>query len=88
MAEGQLWAHTSVLDGPLPVQMRDWNPAVQNQADDYLDAGGGALTETPERVMRAIAPQDADRIPTVQRSDSWRPNSGVHQIELEAGIVD
>ncbi len=88
LAEGQLWAHTSVLDGPLVAQMRDWNPAVQNQPDDYLDAGGGALTETPERVMRAISPQGLDRIPTVQRSDSWRPNSGVHQIELEAGIVD
>lgn len=88
MAEGQLWAHTSVLDGPLVTQMRDWNPAVQNQPDDYLDAGGGALTETPERVMRAISPLDTDRIPTAQPSDSWRPNSGVHQIELEAGIVN
>jgi len=85
-SEDQLWAHVSVLDGPLPAQMRDWNPAVQEQPDDYLDAAAGAVSETPERIMRVVAP--ADGIPTGTPADSWRPSSGVHEIELETGFID
>lgn len=94
LTEDQLWAHVSVLDneageegkGLLPIQMRDWSPAVKEQPDDYLDVTAGAVTETPERVMRAVSPRDG--IPHAQAPDSWRPASGVHQVELEAGIVD
>ncbi|MEL4181243.1 phage terminase large subunit [Roseateles sp. PN1] len=82
----QLWAHVSVTEGPLPAQMRDWNPAIKEQPDDYLDAAGGAVSETPERIMRAVAPRDG--IPTPGSGDSWRPSSGVHAIELETGFVD
>lgn len=84
----QLWAHISVVDGPLYEQMRDWNPAVDEQPDDYLDASAGACAEQPERVMRAISPPDQVGIPTMPAADSWRPSSGVHTLELETGIVD
>lgn len=84
----QLWAHVSVIDGPLYEQMRDWNPAVQEQPDDYLDATAGACAEQPERVGQAIAPPDQAGIPAQTAADSWRPSSGVHEVELETGIVD
>lgn len=82
-SEDQLWAHVSVMDGPLPAQMRDWNPAITDQPDDYIDAAAGAVSETPERIMRAVSPKD-DGIPTDSGGDSWRPTSGVHQVVLEA----
>lgn len=96
LTDDQLWAHVSVLDsedgeegkGLLPIQMRDWNPAIKQQPDDYLDVTAGAVTEQPERVTKAIAPADQVGIPTTTDNDSWRPSSGVHQIELEAGIVE
>lgn len=95
LTDDQLWAHVSVLDsedgeenkGLLPLQMRDWNPAVADQPDDYLDVLAGAVTEQPERVMRAVAPHDGG-IPHHSLPDSWRPSSGVHQVIVEAGFVE
>lgn len=83
-SEDQLWAHVSVLDGPLPSQMRDWSPAIQDQPDDYLDATAGAVTETPERVGMSA---DLVGISTPAQKEDWRPNSGVHEVDLETGIV-
>lgn len=34
-----LWAHSDVLDGPAYGQMRDFNPALTNQPDDFIDSG-------------------------------------------------
>lgn len=79
LSGGQLWAHTSVLEGPMWDQMKDWNPAVQNQPDDYLDAGAGALTQTPERVGRIVR-----NLTPTQRED-WRPEAGVHEVTLDLG---
>ncbi len=74
----QLWAHQSVLDGPLPEQMRDWNAAVREQADDYLDAVAGAVTQTPERILK-LTPSVG--IPTPGRVQDWRPSSaGVYKV--------
>jgi hypothetical protein len=80
LASGTLWAHTSVIDGGAWEQMRDWNPAIQNQPDDHLDSGAGAITETPERIGRL---SDAGWNPPAGRDDDWRPGSGVHEVELE-----
>jgi hypothetical protein len=83
---GQLWAHVSVLDSPAYTQMRDWNPAIQNQPDDDLDSLAGAIAETPERVQRG-AGQDAQESkgwkPPQQAREDWRPETGVHEVELE-----
>lgn len=72
-----LWAHSRVLDGPVWDQMKDFNPAVTNQPDDYLDSGAGAIAATPVRIGRI-----GGNPPPGMRHD-WRPNSGVHEVELE-----
>jgi hypothetical protein len=84
LRSGQLWAHTSVIDGPAWEQMRDWNPAVTDQADDHLDSLAGAIAETPERIGRAVALPDGGWKPPGKGADDWRPSSGVHEVELES----
>lgn len=80
LSSGMLWAHTSVLeDDAVRSQMRDWDPAVQNQPDDHLDSLAGAVTETPERIGRDSPGWNA---PAKERDD-WRPSAGVHEVELE-----
>jgi len=89
LTSGKLWAHTSVLDGPMWEQMRDWNPAIKDQPDDYLDAGAKALAETPERIGRVVPPEEARAggrrgwNPPTQGRDDWRPSAGEHEVELE-----
>lgn len=83
LSSRMLWAHVSVLRGPARNQMRDWNPAVQTQPDDDLDALAGAISETPERISRALpggsgglnAPQGA--------AQDWRPDAGTHEVAVE-----
>jgi len=74
---GMLWAHISVLDGPTYDQMKDFDPSKNDQPDDYIDAGAGAIIETPERI-RAEHAQDADA-----SMGEWRPNSGEFEVEVE-----
>lgn len=77
MLSRMLWVHVSVADGPMVPQMRQWNPAVTNQPDDYLDAGAGAVTEQPERLGHS------GRIRHAEETDDWRPGPGVYEAELE-----
>lgn len=72
-----LWAHTSVLDGPVWDQMKDFNPANKNQDDDYLDSGAGAISETPVRIGKAVR-NSTDRV-----REDWRPTTGVYEVTLE-----
>jgi hypothetical protein len=72
-----LWAHVNVLRGPLWNQMRDWNPAVADQDDDLLDAGAGAIGDTPERF------RGKGGIPTASGPHDWRPSAGVHEASFE-----
>lgn len=86
MLSRMLWVHVSVADGPVPPQMREWNPAVTNQPDDHLDAGAGAVTDQPERLdftERAVEAGDSLRIRNAQRDDDWRPGTGVFEAVLE-----
>jgi len=80
MSIGALWAHVDVLDGPTWDQMKDWNPAVANQPDDYLDSGARAIRATPVRIGNG---QGAG-IPAGIGGGMWRPDSGVHEVTLEA----
>lgn len=75
---GMLWAHISVLEGPLWNQMRDWNPAVKEQPDDLLDAGAGAVTDQPARIGQLVGNS------TPLHDDDWRPTTGVFEATLEA----
>lgn len=75
---GMLWVHTSVIDGELPDQMRDWNPALREQQDDLLDAGSGAVTDQPARIGQYIG--NSNDAP----EQDWRPNASAHDYEIEA----
>jgi hypothetical protein len=77
ITSGMLWAHVSVLEGPLWNQMRDWNAAIANQPDDFLDAGAGAITDQPARIGAMVG------IPHVDGDDDWRPAAGVFEAALE-----
>lgn len=86
MLSRMLWVHVSVADGPVPAQMREWNPAITNQPDDHLDAGAGAVTDQPERLdftERPSADGESGRIRHAVGGDDWRPGSGVFEAELE-----
>lgn len=75
IASGMLWAHVSVLE-EVSDQMQEWNPAVADQPDDHLDSGAGAITDTPERIKIV-------GIPTGPQTQHWRPEGGVHEVQLE-----
>jgi len=78
MSIGALWAHTEVLDGPAYDQMKDWNPAVKSQPDDYLDSGARAIKANPVRLGKVGNPTAPGT------SIPWRPESGIHEVTLEA----
>ncbi|MNJ26951.1 hypothetical protein D3C77_214440 [compost metagenome] len=72
-----LWAHVDVLRGPMWDQMRDFNPALTDQDDDYIDSGAGAIAQTPVRIGRIVGK------PTEVRRDDWRTNAGVHEVQVD-----
>lgn len=72
-----LWAHVDVLRGPVWDQMRDFNPALTDQDDDYIDSGAGGISQTPVRIGRIVGK------PTEARRDDWRPGAGVHEVQVE-----
>jgi hypothetical protein len=72
-----LWAHVDVLEGPVWDQMKDFNPQVRDQPDDYLDSGAGAISATPVRIGKVVGK------PTVSERQDWRPSAGVHEVTLE-----
>lgn len=78
MKSGVLWAHVDVLDGPLWDQMKDWNPAVRNQPDDYLDSGAGAIEHAPVRINKLVGK------PTPASRNDWRQETGVFEVTLDA----
>lgn len=78
ITSGFLWAHTRVLDGPMYEQMREFNPALTTQEDDYLDSGSGAILEQPVK----IAQVQHDN-PVRGHGESWRQSHGTYEIETE-----
>ncbi|WP_286975753.1 phage terminase large subunit [Pseudomonas sp.] len=72
-----LWAHVDVLRGPVWDQMRDFNPALTNQDDDFIDSGAGAISQTPVRIGRIVGK------PTEVQRDDWRPDAGVHEVQVD-----
>lgn len=82
LLSGLLWAHMSVLevittsgeeDSPQVKQMREWNPAVSSQPDDYMDSLAGAIVEQPERIGKIHNKQ------AVKEGVNWRATSGVYE---------
>lgn len=74
---GFLWSHIDVLNGPLWDQMMEWNPAVKEQPDDYLDSGAGAIASTPVRIGKVVGN------PTDGETHNWRPNHGQFDVIVE-----
>ncbi|BEM57298.1 hypothetical protein SME22J_11590 [Serratia marcescens] len=72
-----LWAHTEVLDGPAYDQVRDFNPAVTNQPDDFIDSGAGAISETPVRIGKLVGK------PTARGREDWQPTDGDHEVAVD-----
>lgn len=72
-----LWAHISVLEGPVWDQMKDFNPELRDQPDDYLDSGAGAIAQTPIRIGKIVGK------PTDHSREDWRPSAGVHEVVVE-----
>lgn len=72
-----LWAHSDVLDGPAYDQMRDFNPAVTNQPDDFIDSGAGAISETPVRIGKLVGK------PTAQGREDWQPTDGDQEVAVD-----
>jgi len=81
LRSGVLWAHTSVLDGPLWDQMKEWNPEVRVQPDDFLESGANAILEAPVRIGKVVG--DLVRIANGNVTHDWRPNGGVFEVSLE-----
>jgi len=73
-----LWAHTSLWNGKLISQMRDWIPGVEGQEDDYIDSGAGAVKQTPIRIGKVVG-----NVLALPPKKAWRPSSGVHDIAVE-----
>ncbi|EKN5124169.1 TPA: phage terminase large subunit [Yersinia enterocolitica] len=72
-----LWAHVDVLDGPVYDQMRDFNPKLKNQDDDYIDSGSGAIGQTPVRIGKLVGK------PNEQTRDHWQPYAGDHEVAVD-----
>jgi hypothetical protein len=71
-----LWAHVDVLRTVWD-QMRDFNPAISDQPDDFIDSGAGAISQTPVRIGRIVGK------PTEVKRDDWRPDAGVHEVQVD-----
>jgi hypothetical protein len=73
-----LWAHVSVLKGPFWNQLKDFNPMVKHQKDDYIDVTASAITDQPERIHANI---QADERHGRSRPD-WRPHQAGYDVTL------
>lgn len=72
-----LWAHSDVLDGPMYDQMRDFNPAIADQPDDYIDSGAGAIGQTPVRIGKLVGK------PNATSRENWQPYDGEIMVDTD-----
>jgi hypothetical protein len=70
-----LHAHESVIDA-VSGEMRDWDPTVKDQPDDYINSAAGAIAHTPVRIGNNT--QDSGEI-----RDDWRPGSGTVEVKSD-----
>lgn len=75
LSSGLMWAHVSVYE-VVADQMREWNPAVTEQPDDYIDAAAKAITDEPVRVGRIFGKSNP------RRREDWRPATGTYDVEI------
>jgi hypothetical protein len=58
-------------------QLKDFNPDLRDQPDDYLDSGAGAIAQTPIRIGKKVGN------PTELSREDWRPSAGVYEVAFE-----
>ncbi|EPK3135442.1 TPA: phage terminase large subunit, partial [Enterobacter cloacae] len=66
-----------VLDCPVNNQMRDFNPALTNQPDDFIDSGASVISQTPVRIGNMV------RIPTGHAREDWQLSDGDHLVDVD-----
>lgn len=76
LSSGFLWCHQSVTESPAYEQVREFDPLLSQQADDYIDAAAGAILETPIRLER-IMPGDEAAQPVVRTQGRRSENAEV-----------
>ena len=77
-----LWAHISIADedaSPVFKQMREFNPEVSDQPDDYIDSLAGAILRTPVRIAKSVQIRTSESSKLVSK---WRPNSGQYTAKI------
>lgn len=77
-----LWAHISIADedtSPVFKQMREFNPEVSEQPDDYIDSLAGAILRTPVRIAKSVQIRTSESSKLVSK---WRPNSGQYTAKI------
>ena len=85
LLSGLIWVHTSVVDTPEEgenssaqyKQFRMFNPAITEQADDYMDSLAGAVVDQPERVGKI------HRTNLPNERPNWRSDSGQIEATLD-----
>lgn len=77
LQSGFLWVHQTIVNGPAIEQMRQFNPEVKNQPDDYLDSLAGAILQTPVRIARMVGKM------TSQKPHHWRPSNNSYQVNVD-----
>ncbi|ENX36334.1 hypothetical protein F889_00496 [Acinetobacter colistiniresistens] len=78
LMSGLIWVHVSVIDtnegentSTQYKQMQQFNPAINDQEDDYMDSFAATLTSSPERVGKIHNQNDPNESP------NWRTDGGV-----------
>lgn len=83
LTSGYLYAHISVLedengeDSDQVKQMRQFNPAIIEQEDDYIDALAGSISDEPVRVGKIHGKHNAEPL------DNWRTVGGTYEATLD-----
>lgn len=75
LSSGFLYAHKQVFESPAIEQMRQWDPSVKEQPDDYLDSAAGAIDATPVRVTRLVG--------AAALLQHWKQGVMVHDVEVQ-----
>lgn len=76
LQSGFLWMHKQLVDSPAIEQMRNFNPALNQQPDDYLDSLAGAILQTPVRISQLLANSKQNFL-------NWRASSPVHEVNTD-----
>lgn len=75
-----LYAHSSVKHGAAGMEMKEWDPRVLSQPDDYLDAGAACISQVP-----VVVGKDPARGAGVAPREEWRRGGGTQEVQVDFG---